>query len=97
MWGTPHAFMNGPFKDLQLQYHVVELRRFTGDGGTAELSLGLGKPEPGPVRPERRKAHRRPVYVSSLWAVWSLLHDHVGVTNVGYHRVFEERLQHSNS
>ena len=48
---------------FQLRYHVVELRRFTGDGGKVELSLGMGEPEPGPVRPERRKAHRRPVCV----------------------------------
>ena len=82
---------------FQPRYQVVELRRFTGDGGKAELSLGLGEPEPGPVRPERRKAHLRPVYVSSLWAVWRLLHYHVWVTNVGYRRMFKERLQHSNS
>jgi len=60
---------------LQLVYHVVELRLITGDGGEGELSLSLGEPESGPVGPEMRKAHSRPVDVSSLGAVRSLLHD----------------------
>ena len=66
---------------LQLGYHVVELCLLTGDGGEGELSFGLGEPVVGP---ERRKAHRRPVDMSSLGAVRSLLNDHVGVTNAGY-------------
>ena len=68
---------------FQLGYHVVELCLLTGDGGEGELSFGLGGPEDGPVGPERRKAHHRPVDVSSLGAVWTLFHDHVGVT-LGY-------------
>ena len=54
-------------------FHIVELRCVTGDGGKAELSLGFVEPEPGPVSPERRIAHHRPVDVSSLRTVWSLL------------------------
>ena len=52
-------------------------RTLWGAGGEGELSFGLGEPEAGPVRPERQKAHCRPVDVSYLRAVWSLLHDHV--------------------
>jgi len=66
---------------LQLEYHVVELCLPTGDSG--ELSFGLGEPEAGPVGPERRKTHRWPVDVSSLRAVQSLLHDHVGIHQCG--------------
>ena len=68
---------------LHLGYHVVELRLLTGDGGEGELSFGLGEPEAGPVGPESRKVHCQPVDVSSLGAVWTLFHDHVGVT-LGY-------------
>jgi len=66
---------------FQLGYHVVELHLLAGDGGEGELSLSLGEPESGPVGPEGRKAHGRPVDVSSLGAVQN---HHVGVTNV-YH------------
>ena len=59
---------------FQLRYHVVELCHVTGDGGKSELSLGFGEPEPGPVQTEWRKAHRRPVDVSSLRTVWCLLY-----------------------
>jgi len=69
---------------LHVGYHVVELCLLTGEGGEGELSFGLGKPETGPVGPERRKAHCRPVNVPSLGAVRSFLHVHFGVTNVGY-------------
>ena len=54
---------------LQLGYHVIELRPLTDDGGELELTLSLGEPESRPVGPEGRKAHRRPVDVSSLGAV----------------------------
>jgi len=82
---------------LQLGYHVDELRLLTGDGGEVELSLSLGEPESGPAGPERRKAHRHPVDVSFLGAVWGLLYDHIGVINVGYCRAaFNEQLQYSN-
>jgi len=59
---------------FHLRYQVVELRLFTGDGGKAELNLGLGETEPGTVLPEMRKANFFKVYVSSLRVAWSLLH-----------------------
>jgi hypothetical protein len=84
---TPHNIMNGPVQDLPSASHI-------GDGGKVQVRLGLGEPESRPVRPERRKAHRSPVDVSSLRAVWSLLHDHVGVTNVGCWREVLKRAIH---
>ena len=60
---------------LQLGYHIFEFRPLTGNGGKVELSLRCGKPEYGPVGPEEWNANRRPVDVSSLGAVLSLLHD----------------------
>ena len=68
----------------QLGYHIVELRLLTCDRGEVGLSLLCGEPDSGPVGPEGRKTQRWPVDVSSLGAVRILLHDHVGVTNVGY-------------
>ena len=59
---------------LQLVYHVVEICLLAGDGIEDELNFGLGEPETGSVGPERRKVLRRPVDVSSLGALWSLLH-----------------------
>jgi hypothetical protein len=63
---------------FQLGYHVVKLRLLAGDGGEGELSLSLGEPHSGPFGPERWKAHRRNVDVSSLRVVRILLQDHAG-------------------